>query len=80
MAASVRSSPERQASVAPQALSPAESQPKIAALPQALPPPEAQPKAAVLPPSETQPEEVAGRVEQVIDTGTLKIEDWVIPQ
>jgi endonuclease YncB( thermonuclease family) len=94
MAASGRSFPERQASVAPQALSPAEPQPKIAALPQALPPPEAQPKVAVLPPSETQPEavaapkalppsepqpeEVTGRVEQVIDTGTLKIEGETI--
>ncbi len=94
MVASGRSFPERQASVVPQALSPAETQPKIIALPQALPTPEAQAKVTVLPPSETQPkavaaakplapsepqpEEVAGRVEQVIDTGTLKIEGETI--
>jgi endonuclease YncB( thermonuclease family) len=93
VAASEHSFPERQASVAPQALSPSETQPKITARAQTFPTPESQSNVAVLPPSETQPEavpsanppprsepqrEVTGRVEQVIDTGTLKIEGETI--
>lgn len=93
MAASERSFPERQASAPPQALSASETQPKITARAQTFPTPESKPKVAILPPSETQPEEVpaanplprsepqpevTGRVEQVIDTGTLKIEGETI--